>query len=140
MGLKETDKVRMLGIVPSQGADPIPVGKIPDDATQVATSGRIENTTSERYVVPAATTFYLLLMTAHSFNDSGADCETRVEITTAADAVKYRIVYHTLPDQAHEVQVTPFPTPLEIPTGYKIKAYSGATGGYIHLFIFGYTL
>ena len=60
MGLKEIDKVRMLGVLPSQGADPIPVGKIPDGGTQKAIDGSVNNETLTLITVTIGKTFYLV--------------------------------------------------------------------------------
>jgi len=59
MGLKEQNKVRMVGVIPSGDADPIPVGKIPDGGTQVLKYNTAENATTIIHTVTAGKTLYL---------------------------------------------------------------------------------
>jgi len=57
--MKEDNLVRAWGILPTQNADPIPVGKIPDGGTQYILQAGACNGISVLHTVTAGKTFYL---------------------------------------------------------------------------------
>lgn len=137
---KELDKIKMSGVLPAQGAGPIPVGKIPDGATQVAKSGTASGTTTEIRAVPGLVTLYLTAVTWAVINDSGATQSVDFIVTNAANETQY--YFHSsyyLNGQQGSGSVS-FPTPLEIPGGYKIKVVSPAANAIISGSIFGYEI
>ncbi len=138
MGKKESNEVRMLGILPSQGADPIPVGKIPDGGTQVVAWSHTENATLVVYTVSTGKTLYLSNATFISRNSAELYKYTRFFVTNAADEDQY--YFYRIIQLADSIISCPysFLPPLEIPAGYKIKLFSGDSDLQCMAFIHGY--
>lgn len=140
MSLKEANLVRMKGVLPSKGAEPIPVGKIPDDGTQVAEDGLAENQVTAFHTVTTGKTFYLTAFTCGFNNDTEGDATGNFYVTNASDAIQYYLAYSRIPANDGEMLACSFPTPVEIAAGWKFKIESPAAGFYIRAFIHGYEM
>lgn len=137
MGKKISNQARMIGVLPSQGADPIPVGKIPDDATQIAKSHVVQNGEVIIHTVTAGKIFYL---THYSFtpNSSVAGKYAQLRVRNDSDVVQYTITM-VLFDAAGQATVPgTFIPPLEIAAGWDIFLYSNDGGTDARGFIHGY--
>lgn len=137
MGLKETNQVRMVGVIPSRNASPIPVGKIPDDATQVTKRGSATNTTTVIHPVTASKTFYL--STLIFFADvTAAGYTAEIFVTNGQGATQYNLIYLTC-RAVGQIGTSPsFNPPLEIPAGWDICAKSNGTQIVCDGFVHGY--
>lgn len=135
---KETDQVRMVGILPAQGADPIPVGKIPDGATQVSKSGQASNESTLIHTVTAGKTLYLVHANVIFSNDSGSNGSAYLHVTNASDVRQYAIVNDYVINGQMLAVPCNFPTPLEIPPGYKLAVWSAEVALYVYVYIYGY--
>lgn len=140
MGLKEKDTVRIFGVLPSQGADPIPVGKIPDGGIQVAKSNLIVNNTVIIHPVTADKILYLSALSFSSYNASGGVVQGTFFVTNADDALQYTFFTVLIPDDRGPSDAMGFMPPLEIPAGYKIKITSDTANFWIYGFIHGYEM
>lgn len=140
MGEKEVDKVRMLGVIPSINAGPIPVGKIPDDATQIAKHKTASNETDVIHTVTTGKTFYLSACSLGIKNASGAFNHGNIQVTDGSDTMQYVILYVGCPDDNGKMQAMNFLPPLEIQAGWKVKDYSPAVAFTVSGFIHGYEI
>lgn len=138
MGKKEANEIRMLGILPSQGADPIPVGKIPDGGTQVLKYDNAENETTVLHTVTAGKTFYL--SSAVLSATFGADIAGRVQlfIRDEDDLNAVHIINEQL--AAYDGQAVPcsFCPPIEIPALWDICILSNLDNVFANCFVHGY--
>jgi len=120
MPAKELNEVRMIGVLPSQGASPIPVGKIPDGAIQVIESGAVNNSTAELHEVSAGTTFYLTTVTLGIRNNNAAAQFIYLEVRNVGDVAQYSLFTNGMgAGQGGSCSAT-FNPPLEIPAGWDI--------------------
>jgi len=138
--MKENSQANMIGVLPSQGADPIPVGKIPDLGTQIVKSGYAVNATVVIHTVTADKTLYLVSAWIEGYNGSDGTIAGQLSVRDTEDAHKYYLGYLYLPTLTHNTLSVAFPTPLEIPAGYDIYVGSGAAAVEIMGFIFGYEM
>ena len=138
MGKKEANEVRMLGVLPSRGADPIPVGKIPDGGTQVVESGTAQNETVVIHTVDTDKTLYLSVAGLCASNTSEAAGTTHLFVTDGDDTEMYALSYARMPANWCFSDQRCFSPPLEIPTGWKIKVDSSAVDVLGYGFIHGY--
>ena len=138
MGKKESNEVRMIGIVPFQGADPIPVGKIPDGGTQVVKDDSAANTTATVHTVNNAKTLYLTSIIEQVRNDNAAIKTALFYVTDGDDTIQYYFDGLGVgPSTQHRFTAT-FNPPIEIATGWKIKIETDAADCHIGVFIHGY--
>lgn len=137
---KETDKIRMIGIIPFQGADPIPVGKIPDGGTQVTEEGYAVNQVTLIHTVTATKTLYLSYASMGISNESAVIEVCSLQITDGADNVKYHLFWSGCGNKAGIIVAGSFMPPIEIPAGYKIKLNSTAADLKSNAFIHGYEI
>lgn len=128
----------MKGVLPSQGADPIPVGKIPDDGTQVAASANADNTTTVIHTVTAGKTLYLNGVTIMANNSAGVVSSAYIVVRNAADAEQYHIFYIRLNDGLEDSDSENFIPPIEIAAGWDIALRSASADMYTRGFIHGY--
>ncbi len=138
MGLKETNRERQIGIIPSQGADPIPVGKIPDGGTQVLKSNVAENSTAILYTVTTGKTLYLstaTLSVAFSPDVTGTSALFLRDQNDANAVIIFSVTHVSI--NGFAVGQSFFP-PLEIPALWDICVSSGIAGLYAYGFIHGY--
>lgn len=139
MGKKESSEVRMLGVIPSKGADPIPVGKIPDGGTQVVKSDEIADTSAILHTVTTGKTLYLSHFTL---------CATRhvaasgfLAVRDGNDSQVYVISYVQSYTSTQGMAVSgSFLPPLEIPAGYDVYLVSSDAGLFVNGFIHGYEM
>lgn len=140
MGTKESNKVRMIGILPSQGAGPIPVGKIPDDGIQKIPYSSEKNSSGVVYTVPALTTFYLSSLAITGANTSGAARDVYVAWRNAADTIQgYFFFLDDVKDCVWCHNQTFIP-PFELPEGYDIFVLSSGADARITLLAHGYEI
>ncbi len=135
---KEKNLVRMLGVLPSQGADPIPVGKIPDGGTQVAKYALSNGAETLIHTVTDGKTLYLSALAFSIRNVSGSDAQGHMWVTDADDGTQYYFFNIQALDNTGPLGSISFPTPLEIPAGYKIKVKSSQVDAKATGFIHGY--
>lgn len=138
MGLKEIDQVRMLGVLPSQGADPIPVGKIPDGGTQIIKDGAVADGLQVVHTVTSGKTFYLSTAYGANYNTSGGAGYVQILVTDDEDATQYLLLRLRLAADGSISETMSFLPPLEIPAGYKIKINSDAANVAGYALIHGY--
>lgn len=129
----------MFGVLPSVGADPIPVTTQMTTGDQVAVSGEGLNGTDLIYTVTAGKTLYLVSILAQALN-MGAGYG-KVFVTDDLDVEQYVIFGAGYGSTNLNI---PFnfcpPAPMEIPAGYKIKTLSPGASNYWEVFVFGYEL
>lgn len=138
MGKKESNEVRMTGVLPSQGADPIPVGKIPDGGTQVVKDAAVANSTATIHTVTAGKTLHLTLIIYEARNDNVATKNTLLYVTDGDDNTQYYLNGLSLQTTSQLKYPMPFNPPLEIIAGWKIKIISDANDCVVRGFIHGY--
>lgn len=138
MGKKEANEIRMSGVLPSQGADPIPVGKIPDDGTQQIQYDNAINETTTIHTVTTGKTFYLSAALFSGQNLSGGNETVTFFVTNAADSIQYYFwITRVLNEEGFAVSASFLP-PLEVPAGWKFKLTSAAANMKIYGTIHGY--
>lgn len=124
MSLIIKNLMQIVGIAPAEKAGPIPVGKIPDDATQIKKSAIAVNQTSIIHTVTANKTFYLSLFSVYARNSETGDADFSTYVTNAADAVQYDLTRLYLSTGTSNGLTFPFLPPLEIAAGWKVKIQS----------------
>jgi len=140
MGLKKTNQLEMFGVLPSQGADPIPVGKIPDGGTQVVVSASPGVGTVLFYTVTAGKTLYLSLWVFSAYSENAARQNISFFVTNAADGFQWSLFNPSILPDTVMTKTAGFMPPLEIPAGYKIKTTIDAADAPCRIFIHGYEL
>lgn len=140
MSLKETNRVKTIGVLPTQNAEPIPVGKIPDNGTQITEDAYRCTGTLNAYIVTAGKTLYCSLMVLTTRNNSGALSYYQLEVRNASDVQQYVLARESVPNATGVNIVIPFLPPLEVPAGYKIVIKTGDADHCIQLFVHGYEM
>jgi len=139
MAIIEPDRTRMVGVLPARHAGPIPVGKIPEDGTQVLQNAGATNNTVAVYTVPAGDIFYLV-----SWNLSVTVVATGyvyLAVRNAGAAIQYVCelikceAATTIPGRSGMVL-----PPIELPAGWDIAVLSSAVGLTADASIFGYVI
>lgn len=138
MGKKISNQVRMIGVLPSEGADPIPVGKIPDDGTQIAVRGYVGAGTVEVHQVDGSKTLYLSAAVLSGFNIEAAGKYVSFAVTDGSDSLQYYIISHTMITASQFFLPLQWAPPLEINPGYKIKITASHANAPLNVFIHGY--
>jgi len=135
---KEVNETRMVGVLPSQGADPIPVGKIPDNGSQITRDEVAVNSAPTVHQVPSGKTGHITFALLTIRNSDTAIKTPRFFITNDSDVEQYSIQNQgVLPDTQHMIPMT-FNPPLEVPSEYKVKVSSDDAALSVALFIHGY--
>jgi len=146
MPAKEYNEVKMRGILPSDGMDaipvtesapltsiqvepkpnagPIPVGKIPDGASQIIRTGQAINEISVFYTVSAGKVLYLAYYQVFLSNTSGASASLNLRIRDDGDVFWANIAFHYHPLDFVFGYSGNFMPPLEIPENYDIYVSS----------------
>lgn len=162
MGKKILNEAQMVGVVPFQGADPIPteesspltsiqvelkpgadpilVGKIPDGATQIIVSDEAHNDIRVLRVVTAEKTLYLSSINTVFSALVAGDFRGFLFVTDNGDNTQYNLVYFRIHNQGTLVIAESFTPPLEIPAGWKVKVRSEAANCYTSGCIHGYEI
>ncbi len=140
MGKKSSNEVRMIGVIPSQGADPIPVGKIPDDGTQIAKGNDAEDETKIIHTVTAGKTFYLSLIVFSHSNNAVSSQRGRMFVVDDGNNLQYYIVNTRCLTGDGKGFSIPFLPPLELVSEYAIKVVSDTADSIIWGFIHGYEM
>lgn len=135
---KETNEARTQGIRPSKNADAIPVGKIPDQGTQVAVYDYASGTTVELHEVTTGETLYLSSAFLSARNASGGASSCEIHVTDGDNTEQYTIMLFSMADTLNEADTLNLLPPLEIPPGWKVKLKSGAANMHSYCFIHGY--
>lgn len=138
MGKRETNRVRMLGVLPSYGADPIPVGKIPDEGTQVLKSGDAENETAILYTVTAGKILYLSSLVFSLTFGADVSGHCRVAIRDEDDLNPVDIINVTHRTYNGAGIPCSFCPPIEIPALWDIFLVSSIADLFVQCFIHGY--
>lgn len=125
-------------IFPGPNAGPIPVGKIPDDGTQVILSGSELNSGSIIHTVDSEKTLYLCHYQVQTVNWSAGVADTYLQVDNASDLHQYYIVRHYMRVDGNILSSHGFFPPLEIPAGYKVRLESDAASCMIFATIHGY--
>lgn len=132
-----SNEAKMIGVLPVQGANPIPVGKIPDDGIQIAKSVTATNETLLLLTITAGRTFYL---THYVFtpNSSVVGAYGRVAVRNGSDVEQY-VIAMTAFDTVGQVTVSgTLNPPLEIAAGWDIIVVSSDADLNARAFIHGY--
>lgn len=138
MGKKEANEVRMLGVLPSQGADPIPVGKIPDGGTQTIIADNAANQHKTIYTVNTGKTYFVTGFMCFIFNSSATIRKCYLEVTDGDDNFQYYLCYVGAPIGGAFTESMNFSTLLEVPAGFKFRIYSDGASSEIYVTVFGY--
>jgi len=162
MPAKEYNEVKMRGILPSEGMNPIPVtesapltsilvgpkpnatsipvGKIPDGAVQVIRSNFASNATVTLYQVTAGKTLYFCSYFFWSNNQNPAAATGQMTVTTSGDAHRFYLAYHYLPTNTFASTSLTFFPPLEITDQFKIKIQSNLGSYEVLGMFYGYEM
>lgn len=138
MGVKETNRVSAIGILPYSQADPIPVGKIPYGGTQIAKSATGNNTTPSIHKVNTGKTLYLTAITFSVRNFSEATASGIMAVNDDEAVEQYRLFRAQAPVGGGHAAGLSFMPPLEIPEDWTILILSAAAGVEVTGFIHGY--
>ncbi len=136
--MKEDDHLKMLGVLPSQGADPIPVSILPDGGTQVAKHRGASNTTVVIHTVTTGKTLYLSSFIYSARNDNVANEYAYLFVTDGDDTPQYYLNDIALLPTNQLVFSVSFNPPLEIIAGWMIKIRTYDAGCAMMAFIHGY--
>lgn len=137
---KETNIARMVGVLPSQGAGSIPVGKIPDGATQILAFEDANNSTEIVHTVTAGKTLYLVSWVFHTVGQ--APGQANLFIRDDEDAFKGHLAGILIPATAGVCpsvanSVTP---PMELLADWDVVLASTVAGLIVWGSIFGYEM
>lgn len=138
MDVKETNFINMVGVRPSQGAGPIPVGKIPDGGTQILKRRTIENAVSTIHTVTVGKTLYLSSVIISVRNTSGGPGNILVRIKDDENGVVTYLVYTVSEDDKYICTPMAFLPPLELAAGWYIEGSSPAANIILIISIHGY--
>ncbi len=139
MGKKIIDEARMIGVLPSQGADPIPVGKIPDGATQILKRGNADDSVTTIYTVTAGKTLYLCFACMGYLTVAAG--VGQLYLLDGESVVLMDIFLETvLAAGAGRPNIASFFPPIELPGNYMIRMNSSAAGLGVYGSIYGYEL
>lgn len=140
MGKKCSNEARMSGVLPSQGADPIPVGKIPDGATQVAKQIDAENTPVIVHTVDTDKTLYLNAIALSGHNSNAAARGFYLFVRNDSDYLQYYFWVIQLAQYGSLGVSLSFPTPLEIPEKWDICVETDGADATGYGFVHGYEM
>jgi len=137
-GKTETNEVRMFGVIPSYGANPIPVGKIPNNGVQIVKHKTIENGEGIIHTVNDRQILYLTAITLTIENAGAALGVGAIRIYDATPAY-VKLVFSLgvgtmLGDSA---SLTFFP-PLELEAQWSLRVYSSLASLVANAFLHGY--
>jgi len=138
--LKIKNLVRAFGVLPTQGAEPIPVGKIPDDGVQVGKNTVADNSTDIVHTVTAGKTFYCSSIICGVRNTSGAENYFTIHVRNTGDVTVYAVFYGGCADDVGFLSPATFNPPLEKPAGYDICVHSPAAFLKVSCFVHGYEM
>ena len=134
------DETKKVAVAPFFEAAPIPVGKIPHDATQVSTYGNAINATTTIYTVTTGKTLYCSVAVYSVQNESGSAGNSYILVSNASDVIQYIFVRRRVPAGDGSSEALSFCPPLEIPAGYKLKAYSQIADLRTTFYVHGYEI
>jgi len=141
MALKEMDnEVRMFGVLPAYGAKPIPVGRKPDDSSQVAFYAYADNSDVSIYKVPASETLYLSHFSFSIYNTHTGAGGGRLYIKNDTPAMwneLYRMIVPTVSGFAVSGFCLP---PMELGGDFEIFVQSWQANTTVMGFIHGYRI
>lgn len=140
MGKKESNEARMLGIIPSEGADPIPVGKIPDGATQVTKQEGGSTSGAVIHEVDGGKTFYLTTALPVFTNGDSSEQYANFYVANNAKVEQYSIFTFYLRPNSQLAGPLSFQPPLEIPAGWNVMVKTGHADCTAWAFIHGYEI
>jgi hypothetical protein len=122
---------------PAPNSAPFPVGKIPDDATQIVKNDTATNTTVTMHTVTAGKTFYLCHY-GYGIASAAPGDNGGMFVTDNNDKVQYTIVGAVITVADQEAFAAPMMPPLELASGWHILLTSGTATGISMGFIHGY--
>ena len=137
-GKVQKNEVRMIGVMPSYGADPIPVGKRPDGASVLALYGVADNSTTSIYTIPAGQTGYLTHYTFSIYNTAAGAGGGRLYINNDTPALWNEIVRMIVPTNNGFAMSGSFNPPLELGAGFAALVQSWIANTKVTVFIHGY--
>ena len=138
MGKKISNEARMSGGLPSQGADPIPVGKSPDGGTQVLKHGSAENTTTIIHTVTTGKTLYLSVVTIGIYFTAEVSGYAQVYLRDEDDLNPAIPFILTRGANNGFCAGQGFCPPIEVPAAWDICVVSSAADLWAYGFIHGY--
>jgi hypothetical protein len=122
---------------PAPNSAPFPVGKIPDDATQIVKNDTATNTTVTMHTVTAGKTFYLCHygygIASAAPGDTGG-----LYVTDNNDKLQYTITGAVITVAGQHGVASPMIPPLELPSGWHLLLTSSTATGLSSAFIHGY--
>jgi len=136
--MEETNLIKCVGVIPTRGADPIPVGKIPYGGTQIAISKGIENDEVIVRTVGGGSTLYLSAFTFSVVMLDVADVQGQLFVRNADDLYQYNLGNFRIHNYGHLAISASFMPPLEIPTAWDIVLTSDTANCFSDAFIHGY--
>lgn len=128
----------MHGVLPSEGADPIPVGKIPDGAVQVAKGDEAAGSTTAVHTVTQGKTFYLSVASLSAENRHSAVDWAYFQVVDENKDVQYRFAKWLMVAGSSMTAVLTFSPPLEIPSEWDVHVQSLESLLHAYLFVHGY--
>jgi len=137
--MKESDRIKMFGVLPSQGADPIPVGKIPDGATQILEDTVATNETAIIHTVNSGKTLYLVTWVLSAYLLANGYIALRIRNTEDTITFDLALTFITGGTTVPAIIGSAIP-PIEVPEGYDIVIFSSVAGLSAQGGIFGYEM
>jgi hypothetical protein len=130
----------MVGVVPADEAEAIPVGMIPDDGTQTTDWATKANGTTTLRTVTAGKTLYMSAATLFARNSAATAEQGQLAIYTDGDVFQHALIYFDLlTDTQQSLSLNMIP-PVEVQAGYKVKIYSSDAAMHVTGFTHGYEL
>lgn len=159
----ERNKVRMIGILPSDGMDDIPVDiqainaeigvfpgnamdslrvypRIPDGGTQVVKAVSVRDSTNVIYTVPADTLFFLSSASYSHRNVSGQSSNSFMFLYNGSSVAQYIFGdIDSLDDRPFIVHYS-FNPPIECPATWYVAIFSGRANMWVYGSVHGWTI
>ena len=132
-----TDKI-LIG--PAANIDPIPVGKIPNGATQVAKYKSASNGTEIVHTVTEGKTLYISHIDFSGVNDAAATMITYLFMRNDLDVDQYYLFSVAIRAGETICQSGGFLPPIEVPEDWDICIISLDASFYVRAFIHGYEM
>ena len=138
--VKEVNRARAAGVLPFANADPIPVGKIPDGATQVIKFSSAINAVAIIHTVTPDKTLYLTYFTCLCHNNAGVVRTLSLAVRNTLDVLRYFLVESYMLGNGYVPFTGSLLPPLEITGGDDIYVSSNGENSAITATIHGYEI
>jgi len=138
MGYVEEDETRIVGIMPAENMEALPVGRVPDGCIQDEGHGTAANQTTKIYTVPANYVFFLTYAQMSAENAGSASSMPQMKVLDATDTEYLRIFTMRLRATTARDICVAFTTPFVLPAGYSIALYSASADVNVYGTVHGY--